>query len=243
MVHASLRAIGPVAGGAAGVIESLDRAVGPAGTLMMILGARDDLAWVSDRPEPERAALLAGSEPFDPYITPADPDVGTLAEVLRQHPGTIVNDHPEARFAARGRLADQLLSEPPWNDYYGPGSPLERLVQAGGKVLRLGANPDTVTLLHYVEYLTPVPDKRRVRRHRLVIGPAGNEIRTVECLNDEEGIVDHPGEDYFAVVLRAYLATGRARTGVVGHAPSELIAGSDLVEFATDEMARLLTQG
>jgi aminoglycoside N3'-acetyltransferase len=232
MVHASLRAIGPVDGGAAGVVAALDDAVGPEGTLLMTLGARDDHGWVNERPEDERAALLAGTEPFDALVAPADPDIGVLAEVFRTLPGTLVSDHPEGRFGARGRDAATLTDGVPWDDYYGPGSPLERFVGLGGKVLRLGADPDTVTLLHWAEYLAPVPSKRRVRRHRLVATPAGPQLRTVECLDDSNGIVDHPGEDYFATILKAYVASGRATVGTVGAARSELLDGRDVVDFA-----------
>jgi aminoglycoside N3'-acetyltransferase len=242
MVHASLRAVGPVVGGADGVIDALETAVGPGGSLLVNLGARDDWGWVNERPEDERPALLQDAEPFDHLATPADPDVGVLAEVFRQRPRTRVSNHAEGRFGASGALADRLVDDVPWNDYYGPGSPLDRFVQAGGRVLRLGADPDTVTLLHYAEYLTPVPDKRRVRRHRLVTGSTGPEIRVVECLDDSEGIVDHPGEDYFSVILREYLATGRASTGTVGRATSELIDGSDIVAFAVGWMARNLAK-
>ncbi len=225
------------------MIAALDRAVGPTGTLLMVLGARDDRTWVNERPESDRAELLSGAEPFDAWRTPAEPDVGTLAEVFRQLPGTLVTDHPEGRFAARGHLAAPLAADPPWDDYYGPGSALERLVRRGGKVLRIGADSDTVTLLHYAEYLAPVPDKRRVRRHRLVATPTGPEVRVIEALDDTNGIVEHPGEDYFATILRSYLETGRARTGTVGHARSELIDAVDLVEHAVDWMASHLTPG
>lgn len=240
MVHASLRAVGPVEGDADGVVDALEAAVEPEGTLLMTLGARDDWSWVNQWPEPERRDLLRDAEPFDCLVTPADPDVGVLAEVFRQRPGTQVSDHPEGRFGASGRLAGDLVEDVPWDDYYGPSSPLERFVQAGGRVVRLGADLDTVTLFHYAEYLAPVPSKRRVRRHPLVTGSDGPELRTVDCLDDTDGIVDHPGEDYFAVILRQYLATGRASTGVVGRATSELIDGADAVGFATDWMARHL---
>lgn len=243
MVHASLRAVGPVEGGAAGVLDAVSAVIGPAGTLVMTLGARDDWAWVNERPEPERPALLRDAEPFDALTTPADPEVGVLAEVFRTRPGTRVSDHPEGRFAAAGRLAGALVDDVPWNDYYGPGSPLERFVDAGGRVLRLGADLDTSTVLHYGEYLAHVPHKRRVRRHRLVATPRGPEVRTVECLDDEHGIVARPGEDYFAVILREYLGAGRARTGTVGRAASELLEAGDLVAFGVAWMEEHLGGG
>jgi aminoglycoside N3'-acetyltransferase len=240
MVHASLRRIGPVEGGAEGVIDALHAAVGDDGTLLMTLGARDDWGWVNDRPEHERAALLRDAEPFDAVATPADPDVGVLAEVFRIRPGTLVSDHPEGRFGARGARAGALVRDVPWDDYYGPASPLARLVDAGGRVLRLGADPDTVTLLHYAEYAAAVPDKRRVRRHRMVRTPDGVQLRTVECLDDNDGIAPWTGDDYFAVILREYLATGRAATGVVGGATSELLDAADLVAFGAAWMEQHL---
>jgi aminoglycoside N3'-acetyltransferase len=236
MVHASLRAVGPVEGGAAGVVAALDRAVGEPGTLLMMVSARDDWAWVNERPETDREALLADAEPFDPMTTPADPEVGVLAEIFRQSPGTLVSNHPEGRFAARGRQAAEFVADVPWDDYYGPGSPLEHLVRSGGKVLRLGAGVDTVTLIHYAEYLAEVPDKRRVRRHRLVISPEGPVVRPVECLDDGDGIVDHPGPDYFGVILGDYLGSRPVPCGTVGGAWSELIDAADLAPFAADWM-------
>ena len=241
MVHASLRALGPVEGGAAGVIDALEAAVGPHGTLLMTLGARDDSGWVNERPEGERAALLRDAVAFDSLSTPADPDVGVLAEVFRRRPGTTVSDHPEGRFGASGPLAGRLLESVPWDDYYGPDSPLDRFMRAGGKVLRLGADLDTLTVLHHAEYRAPIPAKRRVRRHRLVAGREGPEVRIIECLDDSNGIVDYPGEDYFVTILRDYLSTGRAATGVVGHARSELIDASDVVEFAVGWMTERFT--
>ncbi len=65
MVHASLRRIGPVRGRAEGVIEAILAAIGPGGTMLMVLGAADDHAWVNEHPEAERAALLADAVPFD----------------------------------------------------------------------------------------------------------------------------------------------------------------------------------
>jgi aminoglycoside N3'-acetyltransferase len=240
MIHASLRRLGPVEGGAAGVLDALDAAVGPDGTLMMILGALVDHEWVNQHREEDRAALLAGEPPYDPLAAPVLPEVGYLAEEFRIRPGTVVTDNPSGRFAARGRMAQALFRDAPWDDYYGPDSPLHRLCRADGWVLRLGANPDTTTVLHYAEYLAEVPNKRRVRRHYRVMGPAGPETRSVASLDDENGIVDWAGEDYFALILTAYLAAGRGRHGRVGQAAAELIEARDIVDFGASWMSENL---
>ena len=224
MVHASLRALGAVTGGADGVLDALGEALGPTGTLLLMIGPGE------------------GIGAFDALRTPVDPDVGVLAEVFRSRQGTLVSNHPEGRMGASGPLAAGLVADVPWDDYYGPGSPLERFVHHRGRVLRLGADLDTVTLLHYAEYLAELPSKRRVVRHPLVLGPQGPEHRAVTCLDDSDGIVAWPGPDYFGLILAAYLTTGRATAGRVGDATSELIDAADLVDFAVRWMAEHLTQ-
>lgn len=211
MVHASLRELGPVAGGAEGVVEAIRLALGAGGTMLMMVAAADD-------------------EPFDRDETEADPDNGVLAEVFRRHPGVEVNDHPACRFAAWGPGAPELLDPQPLHDYYGPGSPLERLCGRGGLVLRLGSDIDTVTLTHYAEYLADVPAKRTARR-RYTRADTGE--LDVDSLDDSAGIVDWPHGDYFAQILVDYLAEGRAAVGPVGRCTAELLDARAFVGFAT----------
>ena len=246
MVHASLRKIGLARtafgeGGAELLLDALEAAVGPEGTLMTTLGSEYPNEWVNLRPVNERAALLAGTEPFEPATARAMAEVGWLAETFRLRPGTIVSDNPSGRFAARGGRAAELMRDQPWHDYYGPGSPLDKLCAWGGRILRLGADPDTVTALHYAEYLADLPAKRRTRWDYLLAGPDGPRHVWIECLDDAEGVVDWEGEDYFAVILKAYLATGRARTGRVGRADSELIDAADIVDFGARWMEENLS--
>ncbi len=241
MVHASLRAVGAFApwrtaatieGGADGLLDVLHEVIGPAGTLFMNIGADDDWAWVNERPPNDRAALLADAVPFDPLSTPAEADNGVLAEVFRCRSGTSVSDHPEGRFAASGPLADRLLLSVPWDDYYGLDSPLDRFVHAGGRVLRLGADRGTLTLIHFAENLVDLPWKCRVLRHRLLATSEGPVICTIRTIDDSNGIVEHPGDDYFITLLADFLATGRAEQGLVGRAKSELFNAADLVLYA-----------
>jgi aminoglycoside N3'-acetyltransferase len=245
MVHASLRRIGLAvtdfgAGGADLLLDALDRAVGPDGTLLMVLGTDYPQDWINLRPVAERAGLLVGTEPFEPRSAAVLPEVGWLAEAFRRRPGTIVSDNPSGRFGARGAKAEALLRDQPWNDYYGPGSPLEKLCEWGGQILRLGANTDTVTALHYAEYLAELPDKRRHRWDYLMRTDDGPRHVWIECLDDAEGIVAREGEDYFTLILKDYLELRRHREGQVGKAQSELIGAADLVDFGARWMERNL---
>lgn len=215
MIHTSMRRIGPVEGGAAGVIAALRTAVGDRGTLLMVLSADEDA-------------------PFDALRSPVDiEDMGVLAEVFRNYPGVSVNDHPADRFAAIGAAAAYLLEPTPLHDYHGPGSVLERLTERCGKVLRLGANPDTVTLTHYAEYLADVPDKVRVRR-RYVRADSG-EI-WIESLDDTDGISTWAQGDYFPQIFLDYRASGAVQVGPVGRCSAELFDAAPFVKFAVEWM-------
>lgn len=247
MVHASLRRLGLARsrfgeGGADLLLDALDTAVAPDGALLMILGSNYPMDWVNLRPVAERPALLAGSQPFDFRAAPAMPDVGWLAEAFRRRPGTLVSDNPSGRFGARGHGAEALLLNQPWHDYYGPGSPLQKLCDSGGKILRLGARPDTVTALHYAEYLARLPGKRRTRWDYLLATEDGPRHAWIECLDDAEGIAAWEAEDYFTLILEAYLATGRASRGPIGLAAAELIDAADIVAFGARWMEQNLRQ-
>lgn len=219
MVHASLRRVGPVEGGAAGLLDALFDCLGPDGTVLMIIAANDSL-------------------PFDAATTPADPEIGALAEAFRTRIGTKVNDNPAARFAASGPLAGALLEPCPLHDYYGPGSVLSRFAAMKGRVLRLGADTNTVTLGHWAEYLANLPDKKRVRR-RYVRADSG-EI-WIHSLDDSDGIAEWSGSDYFSDMLEEFLALGKAGTAPVGDCTAECFEAADFVPFAVNWMERHLS--
>ena len=215
MTHASMRRVGKVEGGARTIIEAQLDAVGPTGTLLMVLGGDED-------------------DPFDAGTTPVDvEDMGILAEVFRTFPGVCVSDHPADRFGAIGPLARDILEPTPLHDYHGIGSPLERFANFGGRVLRLGANTDTVTLTHYAEYLADVPNKIRLRR-RYVRADIG-EI-WIESLDDTDGIATWPRGDYFEQIYVDYCSTDAVQVGPVGLCKGELFEAQHFVSFAIDWM-------
>lgn len=233
MVHASMRAIGPVEGGAESVIDAILDAIGPEGTMVMVLGVEiPGYEEICRLPAEGQRAAVGKLPPLDLATAPAMAEIGVLAEVFRTWPGVRVVPNPDGRFAAIGVEAEPLLRDPPWHDYHGPGSVLDRLCDAGGKILRLGADPATVTMLHLAEYYAGVADKRRVRRwYHLAEPGGGSRIVHVDTLDDEHGIADWAGEDYFADILNEFLASGRARCGRVGRARSELFSANDIMCF------------
>jgi aminoglycoside N3'-acetyltransferase len=235
MVHASLRALGPVDGGADGVIKALTAAVSPRGNVMAMV------SWAhSPYEETLNGRKLSPTErdqwpAFDPRTAPPYPGYGILNAALLRMEGVERSDHPDSSMAAVGPDARALVHPHPKDDAYGPGSPLERLVTLGGKILLLGAPLDAVTVLHYAEALADIPDKRRVSYEVPVLDTAGSKVwQNVEEW-DSNGILDcYAAEDSMDAVesiARDYVAAGRHIEGRVGQAKSCLFEAADIVKY------------
>src|SRR5262245_6886006 len=155
MVHASLRAIGEVAGGPDEVHLAIKDALGPDGTMIMYASCPayvDEVGRGNLTPEQE-AEVLEKLPPFDALTARSARDNGALVELFRTYPGSRVNNHP-ARFVVWGKQSDYLLSHQPWDFAFGRGSLFERFVELSGKILLLGSDHDAVTFLHYVEHVS-----------------------------------------------------------------------------------------
>jgi aminoglycoside 3-N-acetyltransferase len=241
MVHASIKAIGRLAGGPDIVHRAVMAAVGPEGTMLMVVGWADDLYGIADLPAAEQALFLAALPPYDPLTSRADRETGLLAECFRSWPGVRRSRSPTGSFAACGRQAEWLLAGQTLDHYFGPESPLDRLCRAGGRVLLLGSQPENVTLLHFAEYLAQLPDKRSVRYPEIVRIEGERRVVEVTALDNSRGIVDWP-EDYFATITTAYIAARGLAPRPVGAAPSFLLDADDLARFGADWMERNFAQ-
>jgi len=256
MVHARLSAVGWVPGGADTVVHALLDVLGGDGTLLVLCGwehqCYDLERWRAKR----RAAYLAEPPGFDPLVSAADPEMGRLPERVRTWPGAHRSRHPLGSFAALGGRSRELLADQPWDGMYGPGSPLERLVEADRQVLMLGAPLETATLLHYCEATAIVPEppsgpgKRRVTYRmplRDTSALAGAHVNAVvwrefsdfETGSDEDssaevlpyGEVVGDDVDEFAVIMTDALAAGLGHSGTVGRATSHLLPARELSAF------------
>lgn len=242
MVHASLKALGatpggPVQGGPATVLAALLDALGPDGTLM---------AYVSwDRSPYEETLGENRLTPRERDAWPAfDPDAagtyrgfGVLNAYIAAHPGARRSHHPDASMAAIGAAAEWLVADHPLDSGYGRGSPLERFVAAGGRVLLLGAPLDAVTVLHYAEAIADFPGKRRVSYAMPVRDAAGRKVWVRVEDFDSNGILDRYARggspDAVETIARAYVEQGRHAFGRVGEAECHLFDARDLIAFAT----------
>jgi aminoglycoside 3-N-acetyltransferase len=144
--------------------------------------------------------------------------------------------------AAIGALAKWITADHPLQYGYGVGSPLAKLVDAGGKVLLLGSPFDAVTLLHYAENVARVPAKRVVRYQAPLLENGRRVWKEVEEFDTSNGIVDWEGEDYFALITRRFI--GESETGVdshrVGGADAHLLDAGCLHRFGVAWMERNL---
>lgn len=240
MLHASVKAVGWVVGGPDVVLDALLEALTPQGTLMMYVAWEDGTYELAEWPAEKQQAYLAECPGFDPSTSRAHRKWSILTEYIRTRPGACRSGNPEWSMVAIGAKADWLTKDHPLQYGAGPGSPLEKLVQADGKVLLLGSPLSDVTVLHYAEYLAQVSNKRTVRYQLPIMRDGRREWVQIEELDSNNGIAHWPGGNCFEAITNAFLAAGKGRAGKVGAAQSYLFDAAELVAFARVWMEREL---
>lgn len=235
LVHASLRRIGPVRGGAAAVVAALRDAVGPRGTLAVPTGtagnsdtSRLHQARTAGLTPEQVGAYRAAMPPFDPATTPSE-QMGRVAEAVRTTAGAVRSGHPQSSFAALGPQARRLMDGHAVDCHLGECSPLARLYESGAQVLLLGVDYAACSAFHLAEYryLAHPP----TRRYRCVISVAGravwHEYRDV-VLDDRD----------FAELGADFDRAGPVRRGQVGQACCRLVPMAAAVDYAVTWMRR-----
>lgn len=234
MAHAAVSKIGRLLDGPDTIIAALSDAVGPGGTVLAYADweARyEDLVDDDGRVPPQwRDHIL----PFDPQRSRAIRDNGVLPEFLRTTPGALRSGNPGASMVALGAKADWFVADHPLDYGYGEGSPLAKLVAAGGKVLLLGAPLDALTLLHHAEHLADIPGKRIRRIEVPLAASEGTQWRMIEEFDTGDPIVAGLAEDYFAEIVTEFLASGQGRQGLVGAAPSVMVDAPAITAFGVN---------
>lgn len=233
MLHASIRAVGEVAGGPDQIHLALKDVITEQGTLMMYASCPryyDEVGRGDLTPEIE-LEILDKLPAFDALTARAARDNGALVELLRTWPDSQVNHHV-ARFVVWGKQTGYILSEQPWSYAFGAGSPLERFLKLDGKILLLGCDHDTVTFLHYAEHIVEIPYKR-IARFRVPVLEGGRRVwKEMEEFDTSDRAHDNWPDRFFARLTDGYLASTRNAGGLVGNARSYLFSARGLLDFA-----------
>ncbi|WP_174315801.1 AAC(3) family N-acetyltransferase [Streptomyces sp. CB01881] len=232
IVHSSLSSLGPVAGGAATVVESLRAAVGRAGTLAVpaFTGqVADPAPDHTGAPTPGVARRRAAVPLFHPGLPST---VGAVPEALRALPGSVRSRHPQASVAAVGAQAEEVTARQTLGFAVGRTSPFGALHDLDGYVLLVGVGHNRNTFLHYAETLAPV---RRLKTRRFPMAVDGERvwIETPDVGNDND--------THFPTVGREFEEHAGIREVVVGNAPCRLLPVRLLIPFATRRLTELLT--
>jgi aminoglycoside N3'-acetyltransferase len=208
LVHTSFRAVRPVEGGPHGLIDALQEALGPDGTLTMP-------SWTGD-----------SDSVFDPVSTPADPDLGATANLFWQRPGVLRSDHCFA-FAASGPMAEAIVSGELPLPPHGPDSPVGHIHDLDGQILLLGVDHDANTTIHLAELMAGVP--YRIPYHVTVLEDS-------QPIRIDYGENDHCCQR-FKLANDWLDERGLQQTGAVGHAHAQLIRSRDVVKVVTEHLA------
>jgi aminoglycoside 3-N-acetyltransferase len=140
VVHASMKSLGPITGGADAVIEALVACVGPTGTLLM-----------------PTFSSPASDGIYDVRTTPSR--VGALTERFRLRAKRSL--HPTHSVCALGQHVDWLDGHETRSGL-GVDTPLHRAARAGSKVLMIGCGLTSCSTVHIAEAMLRMPYLGRV---------------------------------------------------------------------------------
>jgi aminoglycoside 3-N-acetyltransferase len=231
LVHAALRSVGPLLNGPDALIDALRTVLGDTGTLMAYTdwdSVHTDLMDDSGRVLDAYRAHVPG---FSVAGSRSARDNGAFVEFVRTTPSALRSENPGASMAALGHRASWLTNNHPQDYGYGPGSPLAKLVECGGRVLMVGAPWDTMTLLHHAEHLARIPGKRVLRYEVPFATPTGTLWRWIEEYDTSEPVVDGLPANVFEQIVTAYVDGGGGTVGQVGAARTLLVDAVPMLAY------------
>lgn len=225
-VHASMRSMGRIAGGAATVIEALQDVVTGTGLIGMP-GFSDDAYFPSDvdrtaLSDEEIARIEYAVTGFDPATSPTS-EMGVIAETFRTWPGTQRSSHATTSVCLNGVGVEDLIAPHPEPWATGPASPFGRMRdRPGTKILLIGVGWNRCTPLHTAEdYAAP----KRTKIRRFKTGPGDAPWMETPDVADDVGRL-------FPAAGAAFEVTGAVTRGQLGDADVKLCGYDDLIRFA-----------
>jgi aminoglycoside N3'-acetyltransferase len=161
--------------------------------LIDLAGSEGTLAMPSFPRRRKIDEYMAASPVFDVRRTPTQ--AGLVAEVFRRMQGTVRSVHPWASVAARGPLAQWIVSDHQRDvNPFAHGSPFARMLEKDVLVLGLGVSLNTLSFIHVLDHelrdRLPFPLYAALPSRGYVIDSRG-QTHTVDTLALRSEIVDN----------------------------------------------------
>jgi aminoglycoside 3-N-acetyltransferase len=231
IVHSSLKAIGPIYGGAASVIIALESVLKEEGTLAMpthTCGLTDPSGWISPpAPESDWEIIRKEMPAFEPDLTPTE-RMGFIPETFRKQNGVIRSNHPHVSWGARGKFAELITSNHALEKSSGEYSPLARLYDLNAWILLLGVDHRVNTSIHLAESRS-ITGQKKIRKTAAPILINGQrqwiEFQDIDLDDSDFEEIGKDFEKNFSV-----------QRGKIGDASSMLLRQREIVDFALEWM-------
>jgi len=202
-MHSSLREIGPIEGGADGLIDAL-KAYLCDGLLLI--------------PTHTWANVNAANPHFD--VRSTVPCIGTLAKVAAFRKDGVRSLHPTHSMAVFGKNAWEYIQGEEKSCTPGPmGGALSRLYELGGKVLLVGVGHERNTYLHAVDERIDRPNRLAPTGFAVEITDwDGNTLRTEDFHPHQTEGISIGLSEYYRNYKHALDVTGAVQYGWMGNA-------------------------
>ena len=213
MVHSSMKAIGPVEGGADTVVD------------VFMEYFKDGLFMT---PTHTWAQMSEEYSLFDPEEEPAC--VGIIPNIFRKREGVVRSLHPTHSIAAYGPRAEEYVKgEENVITPCQPGGCWSRLLDEDAKILMLGCTHIRNTFIHAVEELLDVPERLTEKPVDFQIKMPDGSIKEVSVHRHYNRMTAHISEEYDKLE-QAYYDCGAAKKVKFGDADCILCDARKLYE-------------
>ena len=213
MVHSSMKAIGPVDGGADTVVD------------VFMEYFKEGLFMT---PTHTWAQMSEEYSLFDPSTEPAC--VGIIPNIFRQREGVVRSLHPTHSIAAYGpRAASYIEGEENVKTPCQPGGCWSRLLEEEAKILMLGCTHIRNTFIHAVEELLDVPERLTEKPVDFQIKMPDGSIKEVSVHRHYNRLQPHISEEYDKL-MQAYYDCDAAKLVKFGDADCILCDAKKIYE-------------
>lgn len=206
LIHTSLRSIGPVEGGADGLIDAFRE------YLSQGLFLVPTHTWANVNPE---------HPVYDVAATP--PCIGTLPRVAAFRPDGVRSLHPTHSIWACGPAAESFVRGE--ENAVSPGTPgccWDRLADMGAKILLIGVGHNRNTFIHSIDERAALPDRLRPEPFDVtIIDREGNRLlrpmRSHFCSRTADV------SQYYVNFEKPLVELGAQETDQLGNAPVKIV--------------------